>query len=77
MSDRLLISGAIVAMVAASLLWYVTGDVRTQVALHNQTTTPAIAGTTTISPPLTIQTTLPTTNTVEIMRTVETTEILL
>ena len=75
MSDRLLISGAIAAMVAALLLWYLTGDARTQVAQYNQTTTPGIVRTTTITPQFTALATFPITGTVEIVLTIETTAI--
>ena len=75
-SEKLLISGAVVAIAAALLLWYLTGDVRTQVAQRNQTTTPAIALTTTITPQFTALATIPVTSTVEIKLTVETTAIL-
>ena len=75
MSDRLLISGAIAAMAAALLLWYLTGDARTQVAQYNQTTTPGIVRTTTITPQFTALATFPITGTVEIVLTIETTAI--
>lgn len=75
MSDRLLISGAIAAMAAALLLWYLTGDARTQVAQYNQTMTPGIVRTTTITPQFTALATFPITGTVEIVLTIETTAI--
>jgi hypothetical protein len=74
-SEKLLISGAVVAIAAALLLWYLTGDVRTQVAQRNQTTTPGIVRTTSITPQFTALTTLPMTGTVEIVLTVESTAI--
>lgn len=74
-SDRLLIVGAILAMAAGLLLWYLTGDVRTQVAQRNQTTTPGIMRTTTITPQFTALATMPVTTTVAIVLTVETTAV--
>jgi len=62
-------------MVAALLLWYLTGDARTQVAQYNQTTTPGIVRTTTITPQFTALATFPITGTVEIVLTIETTAI--
>ena len=76
MSEKLLISGAVIAMAAALLLWYLTGDVRTQVAQHKLTTTPAVALTTPITPQFTALATIAVTSTVEISLTVETTVIL-
>ena len=75
MSEKLLISGAVFAIAAALLLWYLTGDVRTQVAQRNQTTTPGIVRTTTITPQFTALATLPVTSTIEIVLTIETTAI--
>jgi hypothetical protein len=62
-------------MAAALLLWYLTGDARTQVAQYNQTTTPGIVRTTTITPQFTALATFPITGTVEIVLTIETTAI--
>ena len=76
LSEKLLISGAVFAISAALLLWYLTGDVRTQVAQRNQTTTPGIVRTTTTTPQFTALATVPVTGTVEIMLTVESTAVL-
>ncbi len=74
MSEKLLISGAVIAIAAGLLLWYLTGDVRTQVAQYKQTTT-AVALATTITPTFAPGTNIPVTSTVEISLTVETTAI--